>query len=1058
MAVQKWPPETWTNIVDPNAWPDFPGKDFLVQTIPLMDLFQWGYEFSDKVIDALPHQPPVFTRPVIGTMSFFANGAKITSTIPVGSVGYNAITRQVIWSVNEYGGFQKNEATFDIPMMIPILMQLLRMVPWSVVGEFGSSAKELGQNVYEWVREALREWDVALPALLISDKAAQQTNGSIILQSGTYSFDHGSFTYTFFIPKDDDGLDIVLPVDGVTSFNATSTSVGIDTVYSGDEISVDYGLKAGQKAKTTFGRKHIKGTDFIASTASRMILRVTNTNTTQCILNFTHPLIYQDGTHGIIYNARFEEYPEDTIDVNTIILEQGESTHLILDAQTNGRDARWRNANTAVLARFNQAFPQGSSGVWVSNTASFTAVNGINEYSGTQNVVQIIVKNESHGLSLIPNWADILSYLTQSIPLMDLCQVVYDGLQEMVDAIYHHPPNFQKTVWTGGVLVKYLYYVHETWQNKEDGVVYNDMPPPAILKGKTLSIAASFSSGAWDSLGGTSFGAPLGERVLLTHTFPTWHASIRYIESNATYNEKRGDAQVTSIVFLSAYNSGDVTLPLRAGTYQVTLNSNEFRCTLDKTIILENGAGTLLRFEAIVAGAFTVTTGAATVVQLDGELDSDITWKAWTNDTSNVSAVGRVGLICSNPFTHIDVEAQDIIKPHTSFLASFIAATWEVKTISHGTNYIPAIPATPKTDQKGDILFSDATNAAFTHADGQEEVIARPCEVTIDVKTFFSDNQNEVFSYTPGSSFQLQKAFASFASEDGVPVARLSSVEKSETGVTEGDTFTISVGTDILTGYVITVLKKGVQGPPGTSAVGSAQGEEALLEVILVNETDTAIDLNSFFTQYKKNTPDIFERLITVNGEDFIASFDGVSGVLPASSGPNASSIRFDAVNTNPILFSTKEVLEVNASFASTCTFSPQTPMASWALRWRKDKDAVFIGDWIGTGSGVSANDFQQQYLFCRLGFKHKVAGGTIEPFYTYVYTGDASSNDYSKTLALKMKVPKGSVPIAMLQYNAKEKSISVQNLRNGGIVKMKVNACVWFIIKHISLIPLQVV
>jgi hypothetical protein len=167
-VIDKWPPEWWPFPLELTA--------FVEQLIPYMDVMQFLYDSAKELVGAIPHQLPEHRRPVNGYVRPLAS-PQGSVALPIGEVGYNALTRKVIWMVNTEGGPKELEMTLDVSSTIPVLFALILMIPWDVIGEGEAaaqrkagkdtppSAADMMQWLFDKVRKELAPTDTKLPAL-----------------------------------------------------------------------------------------------------------------------------------------------------------------------------------------------------------------------------------------------------------------------------------------------------------------------------------------------------------------------------------------------------------------------------------------------------------------------------------------------------------------------------------------------------------------------------------------------------------------------------------------------------------------------------------------------------------------------------------------------------------------------------------------------------------------------------------------------------------------------------------------------------------------------------
>jgi hypothetical protein len=249
MAVSKWPPDWWTAIV--NGLGPYNQK-FLDGLIPLMDVRQFIYTFLREMVDWIPHQPPTHMRPVQGQINAaFSGGAKVF--IPLGEVGYDVIAREVLWNVNKNAsGSRPFNMRLPTPSVMPVVFQLLMMIPWSFVGEaeaaigdaIGSDTPPKAADIVGWLygnmRTSLAEAGINLPAIPGNYSSQGASIVDITIPPGTYVVSNGVMQYTATLSSAMVVRARDMPnVQAQVIHNVTGISTGIDAMLNaGAEVTM----------------------------------------------------------------------------------------------------------------------------------------------------------------------------------------------------------------------------------------------------------------------------------------------------------------------------------------------------------------------------------------------------------------------------------------------------------------------------------------------------------------------------------------------------------------------------------------------------------------------------------------------------------------------------------------------------------------------------------------------------------------------------------------------------------------------------------------------------
>ena len=493
MAVTKWPPDLWMTLFNTGSWPDTDGHNYAKQLIPLMDVYQWLHDFGVEFIKIIPHHPPEHRRTVYGQLKAFAAGGAFT-TVDLGQVGYDAIKREVIWAVNERGGWQKQEMRLPISSVLPVLFQLLIMIPWDVVGEVGAgfdqspNGTDIGRFVYDKVRTGLQSVGIFLPVLpgMGSINGAGATAKTVTIPADDYTFTSNGINYelrvtqTLVLHPGRSGVARAVALQPGYDPGLTEGSI-VKPVFN--NVPTDLGIPLADNLKCIVGNQ-LKITPGVGVDSSAVRwAQLHNTNPTNPVIIPPVDWTYTE-LNGKVYVANIPA---------AITVPVGGSVDLKFVATTIGVDTAW---NVTGVMPFNRTVPTPSAdllGQWFTGPAADPAVNGTTATAGS---ADIVIKNDAgDGATLLPSLATLLLY---NIPVMDLCQAVYDAASELVEAISHHPPYFEKTVWAGGVKVAYEY---ELWQMQNGTLTRLEEPTASLpniiaLQGKTLRVYAKYSDDA----------------------------------------------------------------------------------------------------------------------------------------------------------------------------------------------------------------------------------------------------------------------------------------------------------------------------------------------------------------------------------------------------------------------------------------------------------------------------------------------------------------------------------------------------------------------------------
>jgi hypothetical protein len=124
-------------------------------------------------------------------------------------------------------------------------------------------------------------------------------------------------------------------------------------------------------------------------------------------------------------------------------------------------------------------------------------------------------------------------------------------------------------------------------------------------------------------------------------------------------------------------------------------------------------------------------------------------------------------------------------------------------------------------------------------------------------------------------------------------------------------------------------------------------------------------------------------------------------------------------------------------------------------LGWQEQSLVKYIGNEFNIGFKNGDMD-NLRYIYARFRYKKldNLRRGQLTPTRNWYlrYTGDGIEDDDGPN-----KVPRGTNMISRLTYNAVERSVTITNMIDGGQIKMRVNAAVWFIIQLVMLVPFRV-
>lgn len=150
----------------------------LKDNIPAQDILYLFRKILDNAVEKIPHHPEEFTRPVKGFSKSIYENVSEEVKVPsiLGYVGYNAETNQVF--IHASGTSIKNDKVyFPTESILPIVFQMLVMIPWDIVGEgeaamgdvMGTDSPPNVDMIMQWlfdqVHEKLKELGLNIPPL-----------------------------------------------------------------------------------------------------------------------------------------------------------------------------------------------------------------------------------------------------------------------------------------------------------------------------------------------------------------------------------------------------------------------------------------------------------------------------------------------------------------------------------------------------------------------------------------------------------------------------------------------------------------------------------------------------------------------------------------------------------------------------------------------------------------------------------------------------------------------------------------------------------------------------
>lgn len=493
--TQGWPPRWWLDICEAIHFESpmnmFPPNNWGL--IPMLDVRQWAYEFLRALVDWIPHQPPEHSRPVLGIVGArFSGGARVR--IPLGNVGFNALTRQVFIEVNKQGGPQQQRMNFDVSSVMPTLLTLLRMIPWDVMGEVESAIQQ-GVNrrdgrgmdqppraidMVQWLYDGMR--DALAPTITLPPVPGNYANRQTMAHSMGRDVDIPGGTY-------------VLTIDGQEfSFTLAPTNLapgqGMNNTARTDGPAI---TNARSGMRVTFEPAGVANANGLQSTVTSVIQGSLPADEEFAERHFYFenttlaPITIVGGTYSIVEGRTYE------FNIPTTTLASGQATSVFVSTATvGGVDPTWTASGLVNMNNIRPlpGFPAGIMGTYVGG------VQGVNADLGRAAVVGFATINNPMSM-MFPSASDLLLY---NIPVINLTQRLHELAVEFVEAIPHHPPPFQTFVPINGVFVAYNYRVTRpadgVAEAEEDIVVASASSLPNInYSGLRLVVQAILSTG-----------------------------------------------------------------------------------------------------------------------------------------------------------------------------------------------------------------------------------------------------------------------------------------------------------------------------------------------------------------------------------------------------------------------------------------------------------------------------------------------------------------------------------------------------------------------------------
>jgi len=997
VATGKWPPDWWAatcGFLDFDGWSQFAGG-----LIPLMDVRQFIYDFMRGVVDWLPHQPPEHSRAVYGAVApAFYPGAKVM--IPLGAVGYNALTSQVFIQTNKQSGQKDDRMEMDVQSVIPTIFQLLMMIPWDFMGAMegtlhenqvlGSgldkppTAKDIVQWMYSQMREGLAMNGINLPALPGNYASNGQSFFSAVLQQGIpYIISNGARQYTFTLAHDME----IAPSDGASAapqiVAATATTAGPDDTLT--ELPKEARLIT--PSESSFGFADIRCN----------IVSVTQ----------GEPAI-QEATFATIKLSIMcigTSYVEIPASINLLFF-SGSITYILEPIQDSIRlypNDEWVGTMTANIAgqdpNFSSTFIPGTPALTAGmsfNPALFSltwadgSVNGQDVFDGTPTTITAaITNNKGSAANLLPNLRTLALY---NIPMINFCQMVYTNALELVNAIPRHPPAFSRDVTACGVRVAFFYRVKNNNPDLEEpewSEPTTALPRASELDGKTLQVWARYDD---DSLGEGLGGADGRDRLLLEHNFDTTSAIISFEAQSTGYDPYFSDEQGNRLPEVAVDDVATLEAEIRASesavdayTTGLATAENDLLAYLDNTSVDDQDTAEIARLEQAVT------------------------------DQSMMLARAREDLLAQQRQLTTYGATLNLNMPRPSGIG--LSCTVRLVGLTHG-------------------------------ADAQGEIEARPTRFRLRV-TSQSSPAFLVHRTIPSTYTNYKPAGAVLADELNGRIAAALQIGELTSDVV-GATTTISAATASkypwLGVEVRRVADRGRAPDTNSADPGASQGSTARLEVNILNTSDAAVVANG---------PDFFNDA----AGNFVPMQFSVGG---ADYRINVSDLRDNPFFTIPAQATksyngTADVVDLADTPLSNVEVHFSAPLLdTYASRWKTINELTYVGAEANFGNPFNANPalaYWTRFVQCRLRYKRMDSllstGKLVESKNWIINYGRNAQNP---------QAPIGFCNNINIQYNAQTRFVTIVNSRNGQSIQIRTNACVWFMIQLFMMLPMEVI